>query len=84
MVKIREGCILFCLSLVAVATLPMVGGRGFALVPAVMAQSTDARKAEADRLLQLYRQNLDNNQAEFAIQSCQHSIKAHQKIKDVS
>lgn len=34
--------------------------------------------------VQLYRQNLDNNQAEFAIQSCQRSIKARQKIKDVS
>ena len=80
--KIRQGCLLFCLSLVA--TLPMVGGRGFASVPAVMAQNTDTRKTEADKLLQLCRQNLNDNQAEAAIKSCQQAITAHQQIQDLS
>ena len=52
MVKIPKGYVLFCLSLVAVATLPMVNGKLSSLVPAVIAQNTDARKAEADQLLQ--------------------------------
>ena len=84
MVKIREGCFLFCLSLVAVATLPMVGGRGFALVPAVMAQSTDARKTEAERLLNLCREHLGKEQIDAAIQSCQQAVTAHQQIKDLA
>jgi hypothetical protein len=84
MVKIRKGHFLFCLSLVAMATLPMVGGRGFASVPAVMAQNTDTRKTEADRLLQLCRQNLNDNQADEAIKSCQQAITAHQQIQDLS
>jgi CHAT domain-containing protein/uncharacterized protein HemY len=81
MVKIRE---VFCLSLVAVATLPMVGGRGFALVPAVMAQSTDARKTEAERLLNLCREHLGKEQIDAAIQSCQQAVTAHQQIKDLA
>ncbi len=84
MVKIRKGYVLFCLSLVAVATLPMVNGKLSSLVPAVIAQSTDARKAEADQLLQLCRQNLDNNQVKLAIQSCQQAVIAYQQIKDLS
>jgi CHAT domain-containing protein/uncharacterized protein HemY len=84
MVKIRKGYVLFCLSLVAVATLPMVNGKLSSLVPAVIAQNTDARKAEADQLLQLCRQNLDNNQVKLAIQSCQQAVIAYQQIKDLS
>jgi tetratricopeptide (TPR) repeat protein len=63
---------------------PILGGRGFASVPAVMVQNTDARKTGADRLLQLCRQNLNDNQAELAIKSCQQAITAHQQIKDLS
>jgi len=80
--KIHQGCLLFCLSLVA--TLPMVGGRGFASVPAVMAQNRDTRKTEADKLLQLCRQNLNDNPGELAIKSCQQAITAHQQIQDLS
>jgi CHAT domain-containing protein/uncharacterized protein HemY len=84
MVKIPKGYVLFCLSLVAVATLPMVNGKLSSLVPAVIAQNTDARKAEADQLLQLCRQNLDNNQVKLAIQSCQQAVIAYRQIKDLS
>jgi CHAT domain-containing protein/lipopolysaccharide biosynthesis regulator YciM len=69
---------------VAVATLPMVNGKLSSLVPAVIAQNTDARKAEADQLLQLCRQNLDNNQVKLAIQSCQQAVIAYRQIKDLS
>ncbi|MFM6588993.1 MAG: CHAT domain-containing protein [Microcystis panniformis] len=75
---------LLTLSLVATVSLPVVNGKLSSLVPAVMAQNTDARKVEADRLLQLCRQNLNNNQAEAAIKSCQQAITAHQQIKDLS
>ncbi|ODV37118.1 CHAT domain-containing protein [Microcystis aeruginosa] len=75
---------LLTLSLVATVTLPVVNGKLSSLVPAVMAQNTDARKAEAEQLLQLCRQNLKNNQAEAAIKSCQQAITAHQQIKDLS
>ncbi|MCZ8200503.1 tetratricopeptide repeat protein [Microcystis sp. LE19-55.1A] len=75
---------LLTLSLVATVTLPVVNGKLSSLVPAVIAQNTDARKAEAEQLLQLCRQNLKNNQAEAAIKSCQQAITAHQQIKDLS
>lgn len=54
------------------------------LVPAVMAQSTDAREAEAERLLNLCREHLDKNQTEAAIQSCQQAVTAHRQVKDLS
>ncbi|OPF14932.1 hypothetical protein B1L04_20290 [Microcystis aeruginosa KW] len=41
---------LLTLSLVATVTLPVVNGKLSSLVPAVIAQNTNARKAEADRL----------------------------------
>ena len=75
---------LLTLSLVATVTLPVVNGKLSSLVPAVVAQNTDARKAEADQLLQLCRQNLDNNQVKLAIQSCQQAVIAYQQIKDLS
>ncbi|MCA2625668.1 MAG: CHAT domain-containing protein [Microcystis flos-aquae TF09] len=75
---------LLTLSLVATVTLPVVNGKLSSLVPAVMAQNTDARKAEADQLLQLCRQNLDNNQVKLAIQSCQQAVIAYRQIKDLS
>jgi CHAT domain-containing protein/lipopolysaccharide biosynthesis regulator YciM len=69
---------------VATVTLPVVNGKLSSLVPAVIAQNTDARKAEADQLLQLCRQNLDNNQVKLAIQSCQQAVIAYRQIKDLS
>ncbi len=75
---------LLTLSLVATVTLPVVNGKLSSLVPAVIAQNTDARKAEADQLLQLCRQNLDNNQVKLAIQSCQQAVIAYRQIKYLS
>lgn len=75
---------LLTLSLVATVTPPVVNGKLSSLVPAVIAQNTDARKAEADQLLQLCRQNLDNNQVKLAIQSCQQAVIAYRQIKDLS
>ncbi|MDB9413545.1 CHAT domain-containing protein [Microcystis aeruginosa] len=75
---------LLTLSLVATVTLPVVNGKLSSLVPAVIAQNTDGRKAEADQLLQLCRQNLDNNQVKLAIQSCQQAVIAYRQIKDLS
>ncbi|MCA2710390.1 MAG: CHAT domain-containing protein [Microcystis sp. M025S2] len=72
MVKIRKGYVLFCLSLVAVATLPMVNGKLSSLVPAVIAQNTDARKAEADQLLQ--------QRIQQAIESLQKSLATNRMI----
>jgi tetratricopeptide (TPR) repeat protein len=73
---------LLTLSLVAVATLPMVGGRGFALVPAVMAQSTDAREAEADRLLQQGFQQFQTSQFTEALQSWEKALQIYREIKN--
>ncbi|REJ42233.1 MAG: CHAT domain-containing protein [Microcystis flos-aquae DF17] len=75
---------LLTLSLVATVTLPVVNGKLSSLIPAVIAQNTDGRKAEADQLLQLCRQNLDNNQVKLAIQSCQQAVIAYRQIKDLS
>ena len=75
---------LLTLSLVATVTLPVANGKLPSLIPAVMAQSTDARKAGAERLLNLCREHLDKNQTEAAIQSCQQAVTAHQQIKDLA
>jgi CHAT domain-containing protein/uncharacterized protein HemY len=82
MVKIPKGYVLFCLSLVAVATLPMVGGRGFALVPAVMAQSADAREAEADRLLQQGIQQYETGRFSEALQFLEKALQIYREIKN--
>ncbi len=42
----------------------------------VVAQTTEAQKAEAERLLNLCREHLNKNQAEAAIQSCQQAVTA--------
>lgn len=75
---------LFCFLLLAGTILPIVNVREFSLMPSVMAQSVDTKKAEAENLLKLCRENLGNNQAEAAIQSCQQAVTAHQQIKDLS
>ena len=54
---------LLTLSLVATVTLPVVNGKLSSLVPAVIAQNTDARKAEADRLLQQGIQQVQDSEA---------------------
>ncbi|CCI18390.1 conserved exported hypothetical protein [Microcystis aeruginosa PCC 9807] len=63
---------LLTLSLVATVTLPVVNGKLSSLVPAVMAQNTDARKAEADQLLQ--------QRIQQAIESLQESLATNRMI----
>ena len=75
---------LFCFLLLAATILPIVNVRGFSLIPSVTAQGVDTKKAEAESLLKLCRENLGNNQAEAAIQSCQQAVMAHQQVKDLS
>jgi hypothetical protein len=49
----------------------------------VLAQTTDARKAEADRLLQQgTEQVLKTNQFQAALQSCQQVLPVYREIKD--
>jgi hypothetical protein len=75
---------LFCFLLLVATILPIVNVRGFSLMSSAMAQSMDTKESEAERLLNLCRENLGNNQAEAAIQSCQQAVTAHQQIKDFS
>ncbi|ROI13092.1 CHAT domain-containing protein [Microcystis aeruginosa FACHB-524] len=63
---------LLTLSLVATVTLPVVNGKLSSLVPAVIAQNTDARKAEADQLLQ--------QRIQQAIESLQESLATNRMI----
>lgn len=44
--------------------------------PPVLAQTTETQKAEAERLLNLCREDLGKNQPETAIQSCQQAVTA--------
>jgi len=48
----------------------------------VLAQTADARKAEADRLLQQGREQFRSNQFEAALQSWQQALIIYQQIKD--
>ncbi len=63
---------LLTLSLVATVTLPVVNGKLSSLVPAVIAQNTDGRKAEADQLLQ--------QRIQQAIESLQESLATNRMI----
>ncbi len=73
---------LLTLSLVATVTLPVVNGKLSSLVPAVIAQNTDARKAEADRLLQQGIQQYQTSQFREALQSWEKALQIYREIKD--
>lgn len=63
---------LFCFLLLAGTILPIGNEKGFSLIPSVMAQNTDARKAEADQLLQ--------QRIQQAIESLQKSLATNRMI----
>jgi CHAT domain-containing protein/tetratricopeptide (TPR) repeat protein len=63
-----------CCGVMVVAELPASGG--------VVAQTVDARKVEADRLLQQGRQQYQVSQFEAAYQSWQQALKLYREIKD--
>ena len=73
---------LLTLSLVATVTLPVVNGKLSSLVPAVIAQNTDARKAEADQLLQQGIQQYQTSQFREALQSWEKALQIYREIKD--
>ncbi|CCI31285.1 CHAT domain-containing protein [Microcystis sp. T1-4] len=73
---------LLTLSLVATVTLPVVNGKLSSLVPAVMAQNTNARKAEADRLLQQGIQQYQTSQFREALQSWEKALQIYREIKN--
>jgi len=73
---------LLTLSLVATVTLPVVNGKLSSLVPAVIAQNTDARKAEADRLLDRGIQQAQTSQFREALQSWEQALQIYREIKN--
>ncbi|MBD2622291.1 tetratricopeptide repeat protein [Microcystis flos-aquae FACHB-1344] len=73
---------LLTLSLVATVTLPVVNGKLPPLIPAVMAQNTNARKAEADRLLQQGIQQYQTSQFREALQSWEKALQIYREIKN--
>ncbi|GBD55154.1 tetratricopeptide repeat protein [Microcystis aeruginosa NIES-298] len=73
---------LLTLSLVATVTLPVVNGKLSSLVPAVIAQNTDARKAEADQLLQQGIQQYQTSQFREALQSWEKALQIYREIKN--
>ncbi|MCZ8046817.1 MAG: CHAT domain-containing protein [Microcystis sp. LE19-41.2A] len=73
---------LLTLSLVATVTLPVVNGKLSSLVPAVIAQNTDARKAEADQLLQQGIQQYQTSQFREALQSWEKALQIYREIGD--
>jgi CHAT domain-containing protein/tetratricopeptide (TPR) repeat protein len=64
------------LSLTAPLSLPLLN-----LLP-VVAQTSDSRKAEEDRVLQSCRQDLQNAQYEMAVQSCNHALRTFRQQKN--
>ncbi|WNF14454.1 tetratricopeptide repeat protein [Microcystis aeruginosa] len=73
---------LLTLSLVATVTLPVVNSKLPPLIPAVMAQNTNARKAEADRLLQQGIQQYQTSQFREALQSWEKALQIYREIKN--
>jgi CHAT domain-containing protein/Tfp pilus assembly protein PilF len=73
---------LLTLSLVATVTLPVVNGKLSSLVPAVIAQNTDARKAEADRLLEQAFQQHEVDEYKASIESIQKALTLYRMVKD--
>ncbi|MBD2358063.1 tetratricopeptide repeat protein [Tolypothrix sp. FACHB-123] len=69
-------CLLAIVSTSSVFNLPMV------TASRVLAQTTDVRKAEADRLLQLGIQQLQTSQFTAALQSWQQALSIYREIKD--
>jgi CHAT domain-containing protein/uncharacterized protein HemY len=73
---------LLTLSLVATVTLPVVNGKLSSLVPAVIAQNTDAREAEADRLLQQGIQQYETGRFSEALQFLEKALQIYREIKN--
>ncbi|MFM7875887.1 MAG: tetratricopeptide repeat protein [Microcystis panniformis] len=73
---------LLTLSLVATVSLPVVNGKLSSLVPAVVAQNTNARETEADRLFRQGLQQFQNNQFREALQSWEKALQIYREIKD--
>ncbi|CCI23260.1 CHAT domain-containing protein [Microcystis aeruginosa] len=73
---------LLTLSLVATVTLPVVNGKLSSLVPAVIAQNTDGRKAEADRLLEQAFQQHEVDEYKASIESIQKALTLYRMVKD--
>ncbi|GBL14103.1 regulatory protein AfsR [Microcystis aeruginosa NIES-1211] len=73
---------LLTLSLVATVTLPVVNGKLSSLVPAVIAQNTDAREAEADRLNERGIQQFQTSQFREALQSWEQALQIYREIRN--
>ncbi len=73
---------LLTLSLVATVTLPVVNGKLSSLVPAVIAQNTNAREAEADRLSERGIQQAKKGQFREALQSLEKALQIYREIKN--
>ncbi len=73
---------LFCFLLLAGTILPIVNERGFSLMPSLMAQGVDAKKAEADKLLQQGIQQFQTSQFREALQSWEQALQIYREIKN--
>ncbi|MFM7715737.1 MAG: tetratricopeptide repeat protein, partial [Microcystis sp.] len=78
----RQSYALLGLSLLLAVTLPVVNGKLPPLIPAVVAQNTNARKAEADRLLQQGIQQYQTSQFREALQSLEKALQIYREIKN--
>ena len=80
--KLKGKIILFFsfLAIGSVVTLALL----LSLATPLLAQTQSERKAEAERLLNLCRENLGQGQFETAVESCQQALGAHQEIRDRS
>ena len=81
-VKLKGKIILFFsfLAIGSVVTPALLGS----LVTPVFAQTQSESKAEAERLLNLCRENLGQEQFDAALESCQQALSAYQGIKDLA
>ncbi|TRU09957.1 MAG: tetratricopeptide repeat protein [Microcystis aeruginosa Ma_MB_F_20061100_S19] len=75
---------LLTLSLVATVTLPVVNGKLSSLVPAVIAQNTDARKAEADRLNNQGIEKARTGKFRQALQSWYRALQIYREIQNAA
>ncbi|MCA2553252.1 MAG: tetratricopeptide repeat protein [Microcystis sp. M04BS1] len=78
----RQSYALLGLSLLLAVTLPVVNGKLPPLIPAVMAQNTDAREAEAEQLFLQGNQQVLTSQFREALQSLEKALQIYREIKD--
>ena len=78
----RQVSLTALMTLLLTVALPVTNLPSLLITPQVLAQTVDARKAEADRLLQQGIKQFQTSQFTPALQSWEQALKIYRKIKD--